>query len=111
MQIIRKMPAENGAYPPLQDWSGLIAPAGYYRWPDGLDTQVFQNYNGFVVLTVVRGVVQSYQPDVEAWEAWKATLPPEPEPEPGGNLEARVTNLETAISDGLNLYKGDLGNG
>ena len=111
MRIIRKMPAENGAYPPLQDWSGLIAPAGYYRWPDGLDAQTFQDYNGFVVLTAVRGMVQSYQPDVEAWEAWKATLPPEPEPEPGGDLEARVTNLETAISDGLNLYKGDLGNG
>ena len=31
-------------------------------------------------------------------------------PEPSG-LEDRVTNLETAIADGLNLYKGDLGNG
>ena len=109
MLIIAKTPASNGAYPALQDWSGLVAPEGYYKWPDTLDTADFYSYNGFVTLTVVRGMVQSYQPNVEAWEAWKATLPPGPEP--GGDLETRVTNLETAISDGLNLYKGDLGNG
>ncbi len=109
MLIITKTPASNGAYPALQDWSGLVPPEGYYKWPDTLDTADFYAYNGFVTLTVVRGMVQSYQPNVEAWEAWKESLPPEPEPEPP--LAERVTDLETAISDGLNLYKGDLGNG
>ena len=109
MKIIKKVPSEHGGYPPLQCWPNLVPPDGYYKWPDSLDTAEFYQYNGFVTLTVVRGMVQSYQPNVEAWEAWKATLPPEPEP--GGDLETRVTNLETAISDGLNLYKGDLGNG
>ena len=57
-----------------------MSPEGYYKWPDTLDTAEFYQYNGFVTLTVVRGMVQSYEPNVEAWEAWKATLPPEPEP-------------------------------
>lgn len=81
MKIIRKTPAENGAYPPLQDWAGLAPPSGYNAWPDALETETFYQYNGFVVLTVTRGIVQSYEANVEAWEAWKESLPPEPEPE------------------------------
>lgn len=96
MLIITKTPASNGAYPALQDWSGLVAPAGYYRWPDGLDTAEFYQYNGFVTLTVVRGMVQSYEPNVEAWEAWKATLPPEPEP---GASDTDVLNTLLGVTE------------
>lgn len=81
MKIIRKTPAENGAYPPLQDWAGLAPPSGYNAWPDSLETEIFYQYNGFVVLTVTRGIVQSYEANVEAWEAWKSSIPPEPDPE------------------------------
>ena len=81
MKIISKEPAGNGAYPALQDWTGLVPPEGYYKWPDALETETFYQYNGFVVLTVTRGIVQSYEANVEAWEAWKESLPPEPEPE------------------------------
>lgn len=38
-------------------------------------------------------------------------LPEVPAPEPEPTLEERVTSLETAIAEGLNLYEGDLGNG
>ena len=99
MKIITKTPASNGAYPALQDWSGLVAPAGYYKWTDGLETAEFYQYNGFVTLTVVRGMVQSYEPNTEAWEAWKATLP---EPEPGGKDYVTYGELAAAIREGVN---------
>ena len=107
MKIISKEPAGNGAYPALQDWTGLVGPEGYYKWPDALETETFYQYNGFVILTVTRGIVQSYEPNVEAWEAWKESL--DPEPEPGPTSEERITELEeknkvlsaqvTALSD------------
>ena len=81
MKIIKNTPFKNGAYPSIQSWNGISAPAGYYVWLDGLDTENFYQYNGFVTLNVLRGAVISYTPNEEAWEAWKATLPPEPEPE------------------------------
>lgn len=81
MKIIKNTPSSNGAYPALQDWTGLVPPEGYYKWPDSLETKTFYQYNGFVTLTVTRGIVQSYEPNVEAWEAWKASLPPEPGPQ------------------------------
>ena len=48
-------------------------------------------------------------PDLEAWEAWKAAQPPEPEPEP--TLDERVAGIEAAVQEGLRLYEGDLSNG
>ena len=45
MKIISKTPAENGAYPPLQDWPGLVPPEGYYKWPDTLDTADYYAYH------------------------------------------------------------------
>lgn len=52
--------------------------------------QMVVDYNGFVTVTsaeeeYVEGffrTVYTVAPDTEAWEAWKASLPPEPEPEP-----------------------------
>ena len=107
MKIITKTPASNGAYPSIQDWPQLVPPEDYYKWPDALETETFYQYNGFVILTVTRGIVQSYEPNVEAWEAWKESL--DPEPEPGPTSEERITELEeknkvlsaqvTALSD------------
>ena len=72
MLIIPQSPSQNGSYPPIQTWPGLTPPDGYDVWPDELEQDTFQQYNGFVVLTVVRGTVASYQPNTEAWEAWQA---------------------------------------
>ena len=101
MKIIAKTPAENGAYPSLQDWSGLVPPEGYYKWPDGLGTADFYQYNGFVTLSVVRGIVMDYEPNSEAWEAWKESLPPEPEPEPEPEY-VTYAELAEAIREGVN---------
>lgn len=108
MKIIAKVPAQNGAYPPLQDWSGLVPPEGHYQWPQYLSTEDFYAYNGFVKLTTARNLVVSYAPNVEAWEAWKASLPPEPVPEPTPqddtdsmlvDHEYRITLLELGVTD------------
>ena len=72
MYIIPHSPSASGAFPPLQHWGGLTPPAGFDVWPDELEQDTFQQYNGFVVLTVVRGTVSSYQPNTEAWESWQA---------------------------------------
>lgn len=101
MKIIEKTPAENGAYPPLQDWPGLVPPESHYKWPDTLDTADYYAYNGFVTLTIIRGMVQSYQPNVEAWETWKESLPPEPEPEPEPEY-VTYAELAEAIREGVN---------
>ena len=69
---IAKEPAANGSYPPLQPWAGQTPPEGYYQIKDGLDTSVFQEHSGFVILTVVRGIVTAMDPNTEALEAWQA---------------------------------------
>lgn len=82
MLIIAKEPAANGTYPPIQTWPGITPPETHYQIKDGLDLGTFTQYNGFVVLTVIRDVVTDMQPNSAAWEAWKASLPPQPDPEP-----------------------------
>jgi len=80
MNIIEKLANENGGYSNMQTWDATYpVPDGYAVWTDTLDDANFYAYNGFVTLTVekVNGVdtVTAYEPDVEAWEAWKASLP------------------------------------
>lgn len=82
MLIIAKEPAANGAYPPIQTWPGITPPETHHQIKDGLDLGIFTQYNGFVVLTVIRDVVTDMQPNSAAWEAWKASLPPQPDSEP-----------------------------
>ena len=72
MLMIAKEPAANGSYPPLQPWAGQTPPEGYYQIKDGLDTSVFQEHNGFVILTVIRGIVTAMDPNTEALETWRA---------------------------------------
>ena len=72
MQIIRETPNAAGGYPPIQPWPGLTPPDGYDVWPDELEQDTFQQYNGFVILTVVRGTVASCAPNQPAFEAWQA---------------------------------------
>ena len=101
MKIIPAAPNPSGAYPPIQDGNFAAVPEGMAVWPDSLDTADFYAHNGFVTLTVeqVDGVptVISYAPDMEAWEDWLASLPPEPEPEP--TTEERLDTLEAEKAD------------
>lgn len=72
MIYIDSKPNESGAYPnpKNQPFPGCIA-------LNDEQATVFFEYSGFV--TVQDGVVT---PNVEAWEAWKASLPEPSEPEP-----------------------------
>lgn len=108
MQYIRSTPNPSGAYPAPQSnpFPGCLP------LTDGQAAVLIQ-YNGFVAITQepdeeIEGASVTVTPDLEAWEEWKAEQPPEPEPTP--SVEERVTSLETAIANGLNLYEGDLGN-
>ena len=108
MKYIRETPNPSGAYPAPQSnpFPGCLPLA------DSQAATLIQ-YNGFVTITQepdpeIETSSVTVTPDLEAWEEWKASQPPEPEPEP--SVEERVTNLETAIANGLNLYEGDLGN-
>lgn len=111
MKYIRSTPNPSGAYPSPQSTPFL----GAIPLTDE-QAQTVVDYNGYVTITSSEETivddftrtVYEVTPNTEAWEAWKESLPPEPEPEP--SVEERVTNLETAIANGLNLYEGDLGN-
>ena len=74
--IIRATPNPSGAYPGMQTWNSPITPEGYYVWADDLEKETFFEYNGFVILNVMRNTVVSYEPNIEAYEAWKESAGP-----------------------------------
>ena len=100
MQYIRSTPNPSGAYPAPQSnpFPGCLP------LTDGQAAVLIQ-YNGFVTITASEETivddftrtVYTVEPDLEAWEAWKESLPPEPEPEP--TLDERVDELETTKAD------------
>ena len=101
MQIVPKEPGASGAYPPLQEWAGITPPEGFAGWPAGLDTKDFYDHNGFVVLHIVRGIVESYTVNEEAWKAWQEAQPePEPEPTPAQDIPTWEA-LAEAIKGGV----------
>lgn len=53
----------------------------------------YLQYNGFIRITSTDPV--TIEPDTEAWEAWKSSLPPETAPQP--TLEQRTAALESAM--------------
>lgn len=53
----------------------------------------YLRYNGFIRITSADPV--TIEPDTEAWEAWKSSLPPETAPQP--TLEERTAALEAAM--------------
>ena len=111
MKYVRSTPTPSGAYPAPQS---NPFPGAIPLTEEQAETVL--QYNGFVTITASEETivddftrtVYEVTPNTEAWEEWKASLPPEPEPEP--SVEERVTSLETAIANGLNLYEGGLGN-
>ena len=88
MYYLRPTPNPGGAYGAPQSSK---AP-GLLELPDSLLSE-FLAYNGFVMLTVEGEAVTAVTPDAEAWEAWKASLPPDLEPEPTqlDRVEAQAT--------------------
>ena len=80
--IIQKQPNASGAYPAPQTWHGNKPPVGYAIVPDTVDMTDFYAYNGFVTLAIEGDTVTAYEPNVDAWEEWKASLPAPEEPVP-----------------------------
>lgn len=78
MYYIVKTPTKEGAYPPPQS----LKAKGLLNFPEELINE-FNNYNGFVSLTVKGDTVTAISPNVEAWEEWKKTKTEEEEtPQP-----------------------------
>lgn len=103
MKIIKQNPGPDGGYPPIQDWAGASPPAGFDQWPDDLEQGTFQQYKGFVITTVMRGVVKSYQPNEAAYEAYMAQHPAESgEAETKMDQYATWTQLADAVRRGVN---------
>lgn len=97
MKYVRSTPNLSGAYPGPQ-----FRPfAGCLALTDGQADMLVQ-YNGFVTITQepdpeIEASSVTVTPDLEAWEAWKAEQPPEPEPTP--TLEERVSAVETGKAE------------
>lgn len=100
---IRPIPNPSGAYPAPQ--SNYIP--GFLYLPN-VYLETFLAYNGFVTLTVDSNTVTGIEPEVEAWEAWKAEQPEPvpPEPTPQEDMDAmlveheyRLTLLELGVTN------------
>lgn len=66
--------------------------------------------DGFINITVEDGIVTNVEKNAEAWEAWKATLPPETDPIVQAKSEkcAELSNLcESAINAGTSVKLPD----
>jgi len=104
MKIIQKAPNPSGAYPGIQESDMKNVPEGMALWPEELDDAGFYEHNGFVTLTLgeIEGisVVTGYVSNIEAWEAWKASLPP-PEPEPEPEEAVTWAALDAAYREGV----------
>ena len=90
MNIIQKQPNPNGAYPPIQSWSGAVPPDTHYQVADGVELSC----GGFGELTVEDGIVVAFTGDVEAWERWQAEQPAPPEPQIDD-----ITALQLAVAE------------
>ena len=101
MQYIRSTPNPSGAYPAPQSnpFPGCLP------LTDGQAAVLIQ-YNGFVTITQepdeeIEGSSVTVTPDLEAWEAWKAEQPPEPNPTEPEQF-ATYNDLPSAIKSGVN---------
>lgn len=90
----------------MQTWpDDLEIPEGNVAVADGVDFAEFFAYNGFVTLFIenVDGadIVTDYEPDVAAWETWKASLPEAEESESTGEKNF-WDELDEAYQEGVN---------
>lgn len=104
MKYLTPTPNPSGAYPAPQS----NAFPGAIPLTDE-QAQMVVDYNGFVTITSSEEIIVDeftrtvyfVTPDLEAWEAWKESLPPEPEPEPKPEY-VTYAELAEAIREGVN---------
>lgn len=97
MYYITQTPNPSGAYPAPQS---NPAP-GLLPLTDEQMAMVTQ-YNGFVIITETDDGI-TVEPNTEAWEAWKAGLPPEAPPE---LTEAQVLGREITAMELESIAQG-----
>lgn len=93
MKYINATPNPGGSYPPPQS----VEEPGLLALTNEQADMVIQ-YNGFVIISQDDAGDTVVGPNIEAWEAWKATIPPEPEPETPISWDA----MAAAIREGVN---------
>lgn len=98
MNIIQKQPNPSGAYPPVQSWSGANPPDGYAELPNTLDTTDLYAHNGFVELTLANGKFDKIAPNLDAWAAWKASLPIAPAKSGQGETDKLKADIDILAS-------------
>lgn len=86
---IDAQPNESGAYPnpKAQPFPGCIE-------LDEEQSGLFLEYNGFVTVSEQVDGSVIVQPNLEAWEAWKAAEAAKPKPEPEPTTEEKLAALE-----------------
>nr|DAW43768.1 MAG TPA: Protein of unknown function (DUF3807) [Caudoviricetes sp.] len=95
MIYIDSTPNPSGAYPggKNQPFPGCIPLTDE-------QAAIFRQYNGFVIVTPSTdnhgATSYTVEPNTEAWEAWKATLPPETDPEP---TDTEVLNILLGVKE------------
>lgn len=72
MLILNLTKSEAEQYPAIQTYGGPEIPEGYAWWPNGLERETFNRYEGFIKPTIKRNTVASYEANEEAYEAWQA---------------------------------------
>ena len=82
MWYIDPVPNDSGAYSPPQS-----TPFDSAIPLTDEQSDMLVQHNGFVAITrepdpEMEGSTVTVVPNTEAWEAWKSSLPPQPEPEP-----------------------------
>ena len=103
MKYIRSTPNSSGAYPAPQSnpFPGCLP------LTDGQAAVLIQ-YNGFVTITQepdpeIEGSTVTVTPNTEAWEEWKASLPPEPDALEEAKAD-KIAKSKTDLADYLETH-------
>ena len=92
MLYVDRIKNDSGAYhnPQYEPFNGCIE-------LDDIQSNVFLDYNGFVIITEKNGKAVSVEPNTELWESWKASVK-EPAQETSKELREKAYNTQAIIS-------------
>ena len=97
MYIIQIKANESGSRPPIQSWSGEIAPDGFAACTEAM-RPLFTDAKGFVNIAVENGVVLSMTENTAARKAWESIPIPESQPTPDEDRDAMLADQEYRLT-------------